>query len=437
MSRIIEFGTMLKRHPLDSAYALWLGWQDLVTVGLVAIVLVTHRLIPLARTNGVVFEDFLKYYVLGKVANSPDPSLLYDTQAQAHFMRELLGPNLVTPGTFGEYTPTMVPFLKALAVLSPDNAFVCWALTATAISVAGLLLLTRTSQYLLPTYRFILFGAAVLASAPVFRAVTLGQASGYVLGLCALFCWAFLTKRDFIAGIFLAGSAFKPQFAVYFGLPALAQKRWKIVATAVIGEIILFVIAAQIVTWRTALSYPSVISHIDLLQDRGAIPALELSNLYGLLCIWLDPKVTTMITVPVMVACMGWLLWMWHKLDAKDEQMTRYLLALTVLLSLPSGVHTYKYDYVLIAVSAALTLSTISVQNAVKLQPVSLRLWTVGLMLFPLASWCTFWFPGGGGIAIAIPFTAMATLLAVACYLHIRTLRRASHDLQTETAIEA
>jgi len=243
------------------------------------------------------------------LANSSNPTLVYDPVAFTAAQNALLGTNESHLLHFS-YPPTVLFFTYLLGQLPYITAFAAWI-------VATIVL------YLVAVYAIIPRPAAViLALTPMAVPVNVlfGHNGFLTAGLIGL-SLVFMERRPWLAGILFGLLTYKPQFGVLFPLALLASRNWRTLCWATASSVVLSAAAAA------AFGYQGWPSFIDLLWHRNSTLSpdgveLELDSIYGLLywggiSTWLSWTVHLAVAIVVAIAvCAVWAKPIPHSLKA-------------------------------------------------------------------------------------------------------------------------
>src|SRR5258708_1075205 len=151
----------------------------------------------------------------------------------------------------------LAPPLGGLVVMAPIAAFpfriakILWVIVLVISfpgSVWAMLLVGKFRPYGLRTLAFV---AAWFALAPFQTGIASGNASIFVIGLCAVAIWAAAQRRDAQAGLlFGLACSLKPQLGAFLVLYYLVRRRWQLFGTAVRTTTGLTVAAALYLQFR-------------------------------------------------------------------------------------------------------------------------------------------------------------------------------------------
>ncbi|MBS1993889.1 MAG: DUF2029 domain-containing protein [Cyanobacteria bacterium SZAS LIN-3] len=201
---------------------------------------------------------------------------------------------------------------------------------------------------------------ALLGTVPVFITAMLGQMSCYLFLFVSAYFYCLYRGKDLSAGLLLALTSFKPHYALFWAVPALGQRKWKVLGVTALAELALLVLAALVLGWQTVANYPAAILRGDSLSSNSEAAILMIC-LRGLLMSFTGSSWVYPLTTALMAA--GWLmtlfLWIKQASNKADQGNNFHLLAAaTVILCLFTSVHTYVYDGLLLVAPAVLLLGS-------------------------------------------------------------------------------
>ena len=106
------------------------------------------------------------------------------------------------------------------------------------------------------------------------------------------------------------------------------------------------------------------------------------------------------INLCLMLLAMIWVLFQWRKIRphsgasaaADNHNAVRWAMALTVIASLVFNPHEHLHDCLPMVLPALLTLNTLSFFEVRSITPLSLKIWHVCILLYPLLSIALFLF---------------------------------------------
>jgi hypothetical protein len=346
--------------------------------------------------------DFTKFYSMGKLIVSPDRFQLYDAQTQyAWLSKNCQMPKLeqndrgraLMFAISSEQPPPFFLVFTPFGLFPIGIAFTLAMIAFGAITCVAAFALNRCRQVklTLPQMLIILLGA--FASGPAVSGLLQGHSNWLIAGIGGLFCATYLLDQDVLAGLMLACFVIKPQYGLFFAVPAIFERRWKVVGAAAVFTLVFLGICALVAGPHNILDYPSVIVRNDLSMGRSGeqlsllvrTPPTRMVPLRAMLSVFLPNKLAMQISSAVLLLVLGLLGAMWVRVS-KGLGDSRWAMSITVLASFVFGLHNLLYDCSLMIIPAVLTLPGPSLLSAFKHQPVSMKIWIIGLVLYPFVS---------------------------------------------------
>jgi hypothetical protein len=356
-------------------------------------------------SNGhLAFSDFVLFYLAGKMTLSPDAHNVYDPQTQLAWFNQLLAPWHLDKPFYFQDMPFVFPLMTPLAHLPMQNAFFVWLAVCIPFGLAALyLILSRETKLSRLQKLAVLLG--VLASFPALTNIRMGQQAWFLLAFECLYFCALFAKRDIAAGVALACTSFKPHYSLFFLIPALALKRWKLIASAAIFELGLCILAGITIGWQNVFSYPQILMHAESTKDFLGVASSKMISIRGITSLLLPQEIAVPLCFLVMILALVGSYFLWQKLIAQKQDL-KFATCLTVLLCLVASPHSHAYDLPLLAI-LAITLPTTDIMAANKLKLNYLRAWCLLLISYPLISWCL---PMLASINLSLPFALFFVL---------------------------
>lgn len=353
--------------------------------------------------------DFVTYYQCGKTILFGSGHKILDPGIQVNVLNRIISPYHTDKAMPIGCVPLVYLVTIPFAVLPIHIAHLVWSIGSLALACLTLGIFLRRYRGFSPQWTG-LFLIGTAASLPSLEAVYFGQMSLWLVTFICIYCYAFLSKRDVVGGIALALTSLKPQFSLLFFLPALAERRWKLLAVAILSELGLIALSAQFVGWKNILQYPYYALNLESLVGGTAF---YMVGFRGLLARILPPEIVMPVSLWLMLICCVMIFFFWQPSWAKNRYNATWGLALVIILDLLASPHAFIYDCTLISVAAALTLPTLRVADIDRITPFSLRLWTALLLFYPLISYIVFFFGGISGQLSAYGFAVLNLALFV------------------------
>jgi hypothetical protein len=339
-------------------------------------------------TNPVKFyEDFCRYYLIGKLATGPNRLAFYSLKVQAETLIEFWnGPKFPTSLAFNT-PPIVIPFVAILSLFQLNAAYVIWTLFNAGLFLLGTWLIMSTraiAQNKLIMLALIFAGA--LASVPGATNAAEGQAAGIICGLIAIFFWAFQQKRDILCGIILGLIIFKFQYLPFLLVPVLIGRRWKTLLFMAVTDLLLFLATAAAIGLANILSYPAFFLKIETDPNYiGLIDPTSMTNVKGLIDA-LTPALGLKFSFVLLAVAMLALAKIWF--DTKDRKDAfPWAVSLTVITALMFSPHTHNYDNILLVIPFLYACPNLTLAESFEVKPLPLKIWNVMLVLMPVLTW--------------------------------------------------
>jgi hypothetical protein len=184
------------------------------------------------RAGNIKFQDFLQFPISARLIASGHADQLYDDQVLAHEIRAVVGHDTSVYLQYFYGPQVALPFIP-LASLPFLTQAAIWVALSLLMYFGCIYLIWKRCAGLRP-YRA-LVALSALAYPPLFHFFVRGQLSALLLVCFTAAYLAFLSRRDFLAGLALGFIAFKPQFLVAIPLILLLAKAWKAFAGVLIS----------------------------------------------------------------------------------------------------------------------------------------------------------------------------------------------------------
>jgi hypothetical protein len=363
------------------------GYQSLIvcwmigSIGFIVRLLAFHQLLTSSDGRVVHYCDFVLYKMGGTIFLSNLPENIYDSATQLQHFNALIAPLHVDHLDPLLYPPFFFAMMTPFALLPLTLGFIIWSLIGIAGGLGTITLLLRESQLLTAHQRKVfLVGAVVFV--PFFQSLQVGYSSLLLLTIVAAFFWSMLKRKDIVAGLFLAFSAFKVQYFWFLFLPALMCKRIKTLMVGLPVAALLCALSAWRVGWSNIWNYPKIVLHGE---PSGNV--YQMVGFRGLISNFFPQSIAIPISGVVSILGSILLMYIWWRADHWQSQSTlRWAAALTAIGSLLFSPHSHLSDCTLLLISAALTLSTVEFDEAMKINPMSLRIWHLVFLISPIMS---------------------------------------------------
>jgi len=215
------------------------------------------------RAGNINFQDFLQFPIAARLIAQGQTSDLYNDQLLNDRIRSIVGRNtnvylryFYGPQVALAFVPLVrLPFLAQAAI---------WMMLSLLIYFTCIYLLWKSCGALSPHRGLV--ALCVIAYPPLFHFFVRGQLSGAVLLCFVLAYFAFLARREWIAGIALGLLVFKPQFLVAIPLVLLLAQAWKAFAGLALSA------AAQLVLTCLYFGTSVMRAYFNMLLQSAASP---------------------------------------------------------------------------------------------------------------------------------------------------------------------
>jgi hypothetical protein len=411
------------RNGCPCKFSSWLNYLNIACISLIAVIsicgysklFIGHELEEMQAKNHILFLDFSKFYICGKMASSVDRFHVYDPKVQEGYLQQYAHTKAGEQVEYIEYPPFDFPLMMPLAVLDENLALKVFFLAGWAVGAIGLWFLSRQVGNFQKPIHFLFLLFALLALAPIFRAFALGQVTWYLIGLIAFYFTFFLRRKDILAGIFLALTSFKPQYSIFLAIPALAQRRFILLAVACLVDIIWGGLAIGTIGLENVVNYPKVLAMCDQDPHLIGFHAEQMVNLRAMLTIALGKNVGLLVASAVSALSIVSLLFLAVKTKLRPE----LFLGLCLVSCLFISPHVHLYDCSLLILPAVLLVNERGFSAvADKSQSWSVRLLYLIIFSYPLLSWILFFLPHSREYFLTLSF-AVLNLILVALVLKI------------------
>lgn len=295
--------------------------------------------------------DFLFLYTPSRLFLQGHGAHLYDYPFLSHLEATIARPVTIKHGGMPNvYPPYVAVILAPLALLPYDPAYFLWLVVN-----AGLLV---WSLFKLETYaclsgrRALVARFATLFFVPVLLALFQGQSTTCVLAAWTACFFALRSGRDDLAGIALAASLIKPQYAIPWLLVLLLRRRWTALLWFAGSGLLLLVLSVVafgpgvIPTYAHSLTQAAGYTHqfggFDDIANRG------FSAFFGLLLPTSLARPATLVADAAAVALLAL-----HALNARSIERSLGLATVVALLVSP---HVLIHDLALLLIPFAVML---------------------------------------------------------------------------------
>lgn len=344
--------------------------------------------------DNVYLSDFVQFYTAGKMVSTGQGKLVYDAVA----INKNMPIALPQDDRILLAMPFFISFMAPLALLPVHAGFICWILLSLAALVVASHSILKGRRHLgKPMIAMVIF--FILASLPAWFTLFVGHACFFQYLFIAVFFWALFSNRDLPAAAALALASFKPQFAIPLLVPALAQKRFKLLAFAFLFEGLLIGLSVLTLGTQATFNGPLLVLNWEHLHTEF-IP--RMICLRALLDVVFDHKTAVAIAWSLFAFWIGFTFELWRR--AKTAELMRTAAAITICGGIVFSPHAHVYDAVLMGLAACFLWPRNGIGAFSRSAGfVKLSLWSL-LAAYPLLSWYFFIFVGTGDGLSGYPF---------------------------------
>ena len=166
--------------------------------------------------------DFIAFYAAGRIAQAEGPAHVYDLALQQHYEEEVVGfdvaPEHVNPFV---HPPFIIPLARVLALNDFILSFALWDLVMLAFLVLGAVPLFYLLKEGLSRQERLVLLAGILPFFPCYASLIIGQDNAIVYFSACIWMFGVLMKKDWLAGLGLAGMTLRPHLVLPLALPFL------------------------------------------------------------------------------------------------------------------------------------------------------------------------------------------------------------------------
>ena len=380
-----------------------------------------HQFASMRATDRLNFCDYAKYYACGKMAFSKDSFHVYDTSVQKRYLAKEGQTGKGTADEYIHYPPIDFPLMSLFTADPIDKSYELFWIAGNVVFLFGTWSLARASRPGRHLAALLFFWLAAFGSVPMLRAFLLGQTSLFLTGIIALYIRALIKNRALTGGLTLALTAIKPQYTIFLLIPALVQRRFMMIFSAIAFEGLLLLAAYRTIGQANLLNYPNIVMHAEQTSSLAGGFVAEMVNMRGIAANLMGDAAS--VSISTGTAAVAWLvlagLWLRYcpRFGESGDLSVKLLLCATVLFCVFFSLHTHLYDCLLVA-CAYLVIGLSSFNSTLKGRSSHSLNWptkilAVLLMLYPVAGWIFLLMPGGGGAARTLPFAFYNSLLCL------------------------
>lgn len=368
---------------------------SLGNIFLVARLFFRNQLFVSAAGKMVNISDFVLLYEAGQLAGSADRLRVYDPQVLISWMNHFTQPVVCGQLFFIFQVPFVFPLLVLLGKLPVKAAYVVWVLLGLAAAGGACLYLLRRIKKCSMQYSLV-FAFAVLSTVPALQAIELGQVSWLLVALLSgFFVFTWIKPRSWLAGLMLALFTIKPQYAIFMIAPLIACRKWAVLAWTALWEAGLLTLAGCTIGWNNVVHYPAIIGSMEASKNAMAD---KMSCLHAVLAWILNEPAAAHVAFILMIVAIVFAAALSYKwlapLYRKDESLSggaalsriSWTITINIIICLLTSPHTFLHDWVLMVPGAILTITVCRLPELFEIKPISSRIWTVSLIVYPVLS---------------------------------------------------
>ena len=380
-----------------------------------------HQFASMRAHDRLNFCDYAKYYACGKMAFSKDSFHVYDNSVQSRYLAKEGRVGKGSPEEYIHYPPIDFPLMSLFTADSIDKSYELFWIAGNVVFLFGTWSLARASRPGRHWAALLFFWLAAYGSVPMWRAFSLGQTSLFLTGIIALYIRALIKNRALTGGLTLALTAIKPQYTVFLLIPALVQRRFMMILSAIAFEGLLLLAAYRTIGQANLLNYPNIVMHAEQTANLAGGFVAEMVNMRGIAANLCGDGLS--VSISTGAAVLAWLLlagmWLRYcpRFGESGDLSVKLLLCATVLFCVFFSLHTHLYDCLLVS-CAYLVIGMSSFFSTLKGRSSQALNWPTKilaamLMLYPLAGWIFLLMPGQAGAGRTMPFAFYNGILCV------------------------
>ena len=300
-------------------------------------------------------SDFPQFYTAGVIAKEAlfRSQPIYDSQRQIEIIKVVTGEPRLTGKLLVQYPPHFYLMMIPFTLVTAQKSWAIWTIISTIFILAGSILIARTANK-----GVIYAGSFAVCTISAFPAVNnlfQGQTAAFMLFGVALSFYLMKNKLPFASGLATAITILKVQFIPCLFIPGVVLYGWRYFGGCLTGAFILSILLSICFGWSNVIGYPEALLRGE--KTLYVMPELMV-NVRGQL---LGLGVSESLTMAVSLACMlaaflvVFLVWksLYERLKQSEPMRFELCAAITVLLLVPTSVHAFAHDYVLLEIPCA------------------------------------------------------------------------------------
>jgi hypothetical protein len=297
------------------------------------------------RAGNIKFQDFLQFPISANLIAHAHTDQLYNDGVLADQIRAIVGRETTIELRYF-YAPQVALLFIPLLHFSFLAQAEIWVALSVLVYCACVYFVWKTSASLQQHGRLVAIGA--IAYPPLFHFLVRGQLSAAILVCVTAAYFAFLARRNFLAGIFLGLLVFKPQLLVAIPIVLLLAGAWRALAGLTVSAI------AQLGFARLYFGSSVMRAYVDMLLHSARQPATtelrlspvqmhSLHSFWEILVPWHSGVWALYLLSSLAVIAMGAAVW-------KSSSSLAVRFSALILAAVLVNPHIYIYDLLVLAV---------------------------------------------------------------------------------------
>lgn len=370
------------------------------------------------KNVGTRVADFVEFYTAGCMAASKDRHKVYDADLQLQYMNKIIAPYHLDTPAYCQYTPLVFIMMIPLASFSPENALLIWSGGGLCVGFLGALVLMQHLRWALR--QRILFLLLLLSSFAGVLTLAMGQISWWYFGLLSVYLYFLITGKDVWGGIALALTVVKPHYMIFYAIPPLVYRRWRLLITTCITGLLFLALSGTMLGWENIVNYPTYVMNAEVIPYGNVYPQ-QTACIHAIFALFFGTRLSLRLSaiatlIALLISLRVWILA--KKLGGIDSTIAHWACAVMIPFSLSLSAHTNVHDTLLLAVPAMLTL--VQKTDAEKpMRSIWYRLWFLLLVTYPITSWL-FILPQVTDVFLRVPFFLIELVLSICALCQFR-----------------
>lgn len=310
--------------------------------------------------------DFTAFYTGGGIVRDELGENLYDLELQTRYQRQILDGRSFLDGLLSfNYPPYAALIYSALAVFPLAVAYAVQFFFQVGL-LGCLLHVLWVFGKNWPGKERILLLTGVLAFYPLLVNMLLGALSLLVLLCFLLWFRAMKEKRELAVGLWLLPVILKPQTAVIPFLVTFFSRRWKALAAAAIGGLVVMIFTTFSLGPKIWLDFIEILSFSSAAFDEYGIYPSVMYNFKGTLAIWLGAEQKLLINTLGLLGFLfstGIVGWLWWRRGESGQIDLDLRMSITLTLSVLFSLHVNPQDGLLLVAPAVIFYDYLCQEN--------------------------------------------------------------------------